>query len=560
MIIKSQNFIKYLLIVTGSIGILLFNSPVFTQEAASDKKEVQPPTIPAGPIPPGLPAPLAEPASQETLAPEVAPQELALPQVTPISETPKTTPTSPELISLDLKGVDILELFKMLSLRTGLNIVPTKNVSGRVNLFINNVSFDDVLEIILVSNDLAAARKGDIINIMTAAEYQALYGKKYNEKRKLISLKLNYAKPKDVSTTLDNLKSDIGKVIVDEASGTLILMDIPEQLDKMQEMVGQLDQPLVTEIFALNYAKAEDIETKLSKVLSSPAHTIQIDKRTNKVMVTDLPQKMDEIRNMVCEFDEASRQVLIETDIWELSLTDRFQRGIDWEEIFRSVKNLDFKGRFPLGLTDTATAIATRQQISVGTVAHDDYIATIQFLSTYGKTEILSRPHLAVLNNEEAKILIGSKEAYITTTLSQAESSTTTSESVSFIDVGVKLNVVPTISKDGFITMKIKPEVSSVRETLKTTQGSLIPIVETSEVETTVKVKDGNTIMIAGLIKQTQTETTTGVPGLSKIPILKWFFSKYERGPSSGPVKKELIICITPRIITGEAPEGITKQ
>jgi general secretion pathway protein D len=277
-------------------------------------------------------------------------------------------------------------------------------------------------------------------------------------------------------------------------------------------------------------------------------------------MVTDLPQKMDEIRNMVREFDEASRQVLIETDIWELSLTDRFQRGIDWETIFRSVKDLDFKGRFPLGLVDTATATATRQQISVGTVEHDDYIATIQFLSTYGKTEILSRPHLAVLNNEEAKILIGSKEAYITTTLSQAESSTTTSESVSFIDVGVKLNVVPTISKDGFITMKIKPEVSSVRETLKTTQGSVVPIVETSEVETTVKVKDGNTIMIAGLIKQTQTETTTGVPGLSKIPILKWFFSKYERGPSSGPVKKELIICITPRIITGEAPEGITKQ
>jgi type II secretory pathway component GspD/PulD (secretin) len=469
-------------------------------------------------------------------------------------------PANPELISLDLKGVDILELFKMLSVRTGLNIVPTKNVSGRVNLFVNNVSFDDVLDIVLVSNDLAQEKKGSIIQIMTATEYQVLYGKKYNEKRKLVSLKLKYAKPKDVSTALDNLKSDIGKVIVDEASGTLILMDVPEQLEKMQEMVKQLDQPLASEIFALNYAKAEDIEAKLSKVLSSPAHTIQIDKRTNKVMVTDLPQKMEEIRKLVSEFDEASRQVLIETDIWELSLTDRFQRGIDWEKIFRSVKNLDFKGRFPLGLAaDTATTIATRQQISVGTVEHDDYIATIQFLSTYGKTEILSRPHLAVVNNEEAKILIGSKEAYITSTLSQAESSTTTTESVSFIDVGVKLNVVPSISRDGFITMKIKPEVSSVRETLTTSQGSRVPIVETSEVETTVKVKDGTTIMIAGLIKETKTETTTGIPVLSKIPVLNWFFSKYERGPSSGPVKKELIICITPRIITGEATVGLTK-
>jgi len=471
--------------------------------------------------------------------------------------------TSSEPISLDLKGVDILELFKMLSLKTGLNIVTTKNVAGRVNLYINNVTFEDTLEIILLSNELAAERNGNIITVMTAAEYQALYGKKYNEKRKLLSLKLNYARPKDVSTALDNLKSDIGRVIVDEASGTLILIDTPESIEKMQGMIKELDRPLSTEIFELNYAKAEDIQAKLTPLLTSAVHTIQVDKRTNKVMVTDLPQKMNEIRNMVKEFDEASRQVLIQTDIWELSLTDRFQRGIDWEKIFRSVKNLDFKGRFPLGLVDTTTAtgtttaIATRQQISVGTVAQDDYIATIQFLSTYGKTEILSRPHIAVVNNEEAKILIGSKEAYITTTLSQAQSSTTTSESVSFIDVGVKLSVVPTINKDGFITMKIKPEVSSVREIIKTSQGSQVPIVETSEVETTVKVKDNTTIMIAGLIKQTQTETTTGVPGLSKIPVLKWFFSKYEKGPSSGPVKKELIICITPRIITGEAGTSV---
>lgn len=479
----------------------------------------------------------------------ISAQEVTSPDAITPTEPAKTTSGNPELISLDLKGVDILELFKMLSLKTGLNIVTTKNVSGRVNLFINNVAFEDTLEIILLSNELAAERNGNIITVMTAAEYQALYGKKYNEKRKLVSLKLNYAKPKDVSTALDNLKSDIGRVIVDEASGTLILIDTPESIAKMQGMIKELDRPLSTEIFELNYAKAEDIQAKLTPLLTSAVHTIQIDKRTNKVMVTDLPQKMTEIRNMVKEFDEASRQVLIQTDIWELSLTDRFQRGVDWSILLSSTKDLSFKGKFPLGLASTAA----RQEISVGTIPADKYNTVIQLLSTYGKTEILSRPHIAVVNNEEAKILIGSKEAYITTTLSQAQSSTTTSESISFIDVGVKLSVVPTINKDGFITMKIKPEVSSVRETIKTSQGSQVPIVETSEVETTVKVKDNTTIMIAGLIKQTQTETTTGVPGLSKIPVLKWFFSKYEKGPSSGPVKKELIICITPRIITGEA-------
>ena len=473
---------------------------------------------------------------------------VASPEIAPVSETANAA--SSDLISLDLRGVDILEVFKMLSVRTGLNIVTTKSVSGRVNLFVNNISFEDTLEIILLSNDLAMERKGSIITIMTAAEYQALYGKRYNEKRKLVSLKLNYAKPKDVSVALDNLRSDIGRVIVDEASGTLILIDIPEQLERMQEMVKQLDQSLVTEIFELNYAKAEDIATKLSQVLSTTVHTVQTDKRTNKIMVTDLPQKMVEIRKMVREFDAVSRQVLIEVDIWELFLTKAFQRGIDWERLFTSLKDLDFKGKFPLGLATTAV----RQEISIGTVTRDHYNAVMQFLSTYGKTEVLSRPRIAVVNNEEAKILIGTKEAYITTTLSQAESSTTKSESIGFVDVGVKLNVVPSISSDGFITMKIKPEVSTAGTPLTTSQGSRIPIVSTSEVETTVKVKDGTTIMIAGLIKETKRETTTGIPGLSNIPVLGWFFSKYERGSTSAPVKTELIICITPRIITGEAP------
>jgi len=254
----------------------------------------------------------------------VSAQEAAFP-----SEPSEGASAGSDLISLDLKGVDILELFKMLSLKTGLNIAPTKNVVGRVNLFINNVSFEDALEIILVSNELAAERRGNIVNIMTGGEYQALYGKRYDEKRKVISLQLNYAPPRSVYTALESLKSDIGRVIVDEASGILILIDIPEKIEEMRKMVEKLDHALVAEIFELNYAKAEDIEAKISKVLTSNVRTIQVDKRTNKIMVADLSEKMDEIRRMINEFDESSRQVLIEMDIWQLSLTERSQRGIE---------------------------------------------------------------------------------------------------------------------------------------------------------------------------------------------------------------------------------------
>lgn len=454
---------------------------------------------------------------------------------------------SGERISLDLRGIDIIELFKVLSLKTGLTIVPHPGVRGRVSLFLNNVYFEDVLDIILITHNLACERKANIINIMTADQYYSLYGKRYEETRKIKSFKLSYAKPVDVFNTLSQLRSDIGKIIVDESSATVILVDIPEKLDLMETMVRQLDQPPQTEVVSLRHAKAKDLETQVSKILTTGPGQIAVDERTNKIMVMDLPEKMKRIKRMVRAFDEESSQVLIEAEIIELSLSEQFKRGIEWEKILRQVDDLDFKGQFSLGLT------GARQELSVGTVARDNYNVVLQFLQTYGRTHILSQPRIAAVNNQEAKILVGTKEAYITQTLSTAETATTTAESIEYVDVGVKLNVTPTISKDGFITMKIRPEVSSVREYLETKLGSRIPIVETSEAETVVKVKDGAMVMIAGLTRQKEDEDVSRVPLLGKIPILGMFFSKRIKGPDTAR-HSELIVFITPRIISGDVP------
>ena len=120
--------------------------------------------------------------------------------------------------------------------------------------------------------------------------------------------------------------------------------------------------------------------------------------------------------------------------------------------------------------------------------------------------------------------MVGVREAYITQTQSQATSTTVTSETVEFIDVGVKLKIVPKIGADGFITMKLKPEVSSVKETITTDLGSRIPIVQTAQSETVVKVKDGTMIMIAGMTRIEDTDTVKGWPAISKIPILGVIF------------------------------------
>lgn len=457
------------------------------------------------------------------------------------------TAVSEERISLDLKGIDIIELFRVLSIKTGLTIVPHPGVKGRVNLFLNNVRFLDVLDIVLITNNLACEIKGEIINIMNADQYYYLYGKRYEEKRKVLTMKLNYAKPVDIFSALSQLKSDIGKIIVDESSATVILMDIPEKLDLMQGMVKQLDQSPETETFSLKYARAKDLQAQVSKDLSPGVGGLLFDERTNKLAIQDMPGRLTRIKRVVKAFDEEPAQVLIEAQVVELSLSDKFQRGVDWERIFRDMNNLDFKGSFSLGLANSLS------QVSVGTLASDKYNIILQLLQSYGRTQIISQPRIAAVNNEEAKILVGSREAYITQTSSSANVTTTTSESIQFIDVGVKLKVTPTISRDGSVTMKIKPEVSSVREFLTTKLGSRVPIVDTSEAETVVKVQDGAMVLIAGLTKRNSTEARKETPFLSRLPVLGVLFGNVSRGPDE-PRHREFIVFLTPRIMSGNTP------
>lgn len=456
-----------------------------------------------------------------------------------------------EKISLDLKGIDVIELFRILSLKMEVTIVPTRSVAGRINIFLNNLTFDDALDVILISQDLACDIKGDIINIMTSAEYEKLYGKKYNEKRQFKTFKLVYAKPAAVFAALGQIKSDIGKVIVDEATGTIFLIDIPEKLDLMEATIKDLDRSPVTEVFDLKYAKTSDMKTHLSTAITTGPGEVFVDERSSKVVVTDLPEKMKKIKRMVKAFDEETRQVFIEAEIVQVTLKDEFQRGVDWEKVL-SNNNVDFKGKFPVANSFTPSPLLSANYFSaaMGILSSEKYAGTITLLQSFGNTKILSRPRIAVVNNQEAKIMVGTREAYVTQTQSQAETTTVTAENIQFIDVGVKLNVVPTINSDGYITMKIKPEVSSVRETLTTALKSVVPIVETSESESVIKVKDGTMVMIAGLMKDDIRKDETGIPILSRIPFLGAAFGS--RGQRKQ--RTEIVVFITPHIISGGAP------
>lgn len=449
-------------------------------------------------------------------------------------------------ISLDAKGMDVVDVLKMLAERSGLNIVVGKNVVSRVTLFLKDVDALDAFEIVIAANDLAYEKKGSIINVMTQHDYELLHGQRYEDKKEVKIIQLKYAKAADLVNALNQMKSNIGKVVVNESSNAVVLVDTQENLKEMQEFIDKTDLPIETRVFDLNYAQADKVSGKLEEVVTKGTGSVKIDERTNKIFVTDYVDKFEKISGIIKAYDEKAPQVLIDAQIIQLTPSDLFEMGVNFDYWVR--KYFDMKANLPIG-TDNRLFIGTP---NVNPAKQGDYKAIVDVLRTIGDTKVLSSPRIMVLNNQEAKIHVGTRDAYITSSVSQSGTGTAiTSQSVNFVDTGIQLFVTPTISRDGFVTMKLKPEISDSTRTDITSEGQItqVPIVTTSEAETTVTVKDGVTLIIGGLAKEKRDKTVKKIPILGDIPLLGYLF----RSVSDDVTKIDLVILLTPHIVTGES-------
>jgi len=494
-------------------------------------------------------------------------------------------------VSLDLRNIDIVEALKFLAMKAGANIIATKNTAGRVTLMVENVPVKDVFDIMLRSNGLAYVKQGDIYNVMTEEEYKAIFGKRFADIRQVRVFKLRYAIPEQAFSMLDALKSEIGRVLVESDSGTVLIMDTPEKIERIEKALLQIEKVNLVRVFTLKYARAKEVEDQLKGQLDAKkVGTIKADERSNQVIIQALPDRMRNIEQLIAALDKKTTEVLIDTQIVKVKLSDELSQGVDWQGIASVGKEFGmmYLSSTPYGIIQTATtaaattlpsrlsflqasgdkgigagipstgnaatnvggsAVAPGEALHFGLISGKrDIDILLKYLQTLGKTQILSSPKLAVINNQEARIHIGERQAYVTTTTTTGQTTTTVSESVTFIDVGIQLSVTPIINDDGYITMKIKPEVSSVVGTLTTPSNNKIPIVDTSMAETTVMVKDGSTIIIGGLRKEEKVSGYEQLPWLGKIPILGFFF----KTGSSKTERTELLIMITPHIVSGD--------
>ena len=469
---------------------------------------------------PALPAPLTvKPAdlNRESL-PVILPKKMASAPVDKISRNIMSNLPA-DLVSLDYSDVDVRDIISMLAAKAGINVIYSEDVTGTTSINLNKVSFDEAFRTVLSVNGFAAQQLGDnILRIATPQTFLAEQKKAY----------------------------------------------------------------LQTSVFFLNYSKAADVKVQLDAVATAEESKgkCTIDEANNALIITDSALGLENTARIIRSLDRVPKQVVIEAKLVEVSLDDSLDYGIQWSGY--GEKNGNYFGAGDSKYTAGPSSLGNPSNVIPGYLAPGQagtagilsvanggtgvnlpsdvvygafrlgkvaanymFDAVITAAAKKGKAKVLSDPKVATLNNKEATINITSQTPYTTSQTTQAAPPVTTT-AVVYLTTGIILKVTPTINSDGRISMKINPQVSQLSATIPLALGGA-PGVDTRSADTNVIVRDGETIVIGGLIHDAQSETLYKVPILGDIPLLGYLFKK----KSMSRTRMELIIFVTPRIIEG---------
>ncbi|MDZ7595560.1 MAG: type II secretion system secretin GspD [Thiobacillus sp.] len=263
------------------------------------------------------------------------------------------------------------------------------------------------------------------------------------------------------------------------------------------------------------------------------------DKDNNALLILASPADYESIESAIRKLDVAVRQVLIEVTIAEITLKDELKYGLEW--YFNNGARIN--GKLDTGLGGIAALVPGFSYSWVSKAA--DVGAVLNALATDSRLKIISSPHITVADNQKAKIQVGDRVPTISQTQTVASTTTATGiiSSIQYTETGVMLSVTPRVNAGGQVTMEINQEVSNATPT--TTSGIDSPTIQKRTAESTVTVKSGETIILAGLIKEEKTKATEGLPLLAQIPLIGGLFGTQSWGDN----RTELIILITPRVL-----------
>ena len=233
-------------------------------------------------------------------------------------------------ITLDVRDMNIVDVIKFLAQKGEFNVIISPSVEGRSTVLLHDVDIKDALDIVVISNKLAYHIDDDIVQVMSASEYEAMYGKQFSDKTEVSIVHLQYAKPSYVLAALDNMRSNRGKIIIDEDTGSVVLVDTPQSIALMKKAIAQIEQPLDTMVFDLKYAKADVVAEKLrTRIDAKAVGTITADERSNEILVRVFPGRRDEVEKTIHSLDVPTKEVLIEARVLQVVFNPTYDVGMD---------------------------------------------------------------------------------------------------------------------------------------------------------------------------------------------------------------------------------------
>ncbi len=466
----------------------------------------------------------ASPAAVPSLA-EMA--QLPLPPATPPPAKPATTPAPPApsaagaissqgLISLELRNAEITDVISALAKLANVNIVTDADVKGRITVRLINVTFEDALRLVLEPNGLAYATVGPNLIVANKAKIARPVLRQYQ------IANMQAAQFAGTYLPLTGLKKE--QAVVDDGTNSILVIGTVEDQAKVADLLARVDIPVertITRVIKLNYIDAAAFQDLMSARLPDVSKGAKIDKVTNSMVVIASAGQMQIIDALLQQLDTALPQVMIEAMVLEVPNQVTKNLGVAWQTTTPFTFNFT-GGQYPCCA-----------QVSITSPA---LLVTLNTLIQENKSRLLANPRLAVRDGETARMNIGDKIPFQVINAQGVPS-------VVIIEAGVKLEVTPRINADSFVTVKMHPEVSSIKTA--PAAGGVPPTIATREADSSLTVKDGTPIVLAGLIRKDEIQTTVKVPLLGDIPILGWLF----KSTSTDKSDNEVIFVITPHIL-----------
>jgi type IV pilus assembly protein PilQ len=432
-------------------------------------------------------------------------------------------------LSLDFQDIDVRSVLQLIADFNGLNLVASDTVNGRITIRLQNVPWDQALEIILKTKGLDKRRNGNVIMIAPAEEIAA---------REKLEIQAN-------------------------------------------QQVEQL-APLQTEYVQLSYAKAADIQTLITSgrnngasnmggngngeanvgSLLSSRGTMSIDARTNTLIIQDTSKKIEDIRELILKLDVPVKQVMIEARI--VRATDSFSKemGVKWGVLSNGIANnnsllvggsettlfnlsnptvsttgVKYTIDRPANLNvDLGVASAGASRLALGLISMSDVMIDLELsaLQADGKGEVIATPKVLTTDKQKARVAAGTQIPYQAATSSGATS-------IQFINAELSLEVTPNITPDGRIGMELFVNSDTPGEV----QATGIRAIDTNRVSTNVLIDDGQTVVLGGIFQNQTGTSTTKTPFLGDLPYVGRLFKKDTQTNS----KQELLIFVTPRLV-----------